>query len=295
MVAFSTLGRLGLAQGQETARAAGNSVVTTDVRGQRAAQPGKGNAIDESPVGGQQLLTSPSTLNRSTYARPTQNNRLVFRDRHILTRRGRTRSGREDVPTGGMPNPEKDGSPEPAYEQVNRTISWQCGTDFTTQLDNDAPHASTSAGGRRFPLGNQGSSPWERVDGGTPGLYRPYGARGYVMGPEPAQYALPGDGSGLRPGTLIAEGAQGDGPQLVFGGYPHGRHSPTVPATKVTKGRYDSTPQMVPGRQQRPAGSKIAGQSYSQTVVPQSGRGGGPLPEVAPSRQPGLNARWGRR
>jgi hypothetical protein len=36
-----------------------------------------------------------------------------------------------------------------------------------------------------------------------------------------------------------------------------------------TKGRYESLPQQRPGRVDRPSNSRIAGQSFSQLVVPQ--------------------------
>lgn len=291
-VRLALLGRLSrLSEGEVTSRAQGNSVVTSGIHGERAAQPGKGGGVDASPVGGEQLITTPSSLNRATYARPTQNNRLVLRDRHIISRRGKTvTSPDHQEPASGIPNPEADGPARPSHEMVDRTISFQIGTDATRNLDNDAPHAATSAGGKRFPLGNQGSAPWEPVYGGTPGLYRPYGARGFVEGPEASLYSLPGGPS--RPGVLLERGDEHDGPQALFGGYPHGLHSTTVPGTKVTRGRYKDTTQQTPPRQQRPAGSKIAGQSYSQTVVGQDGKGGGPLPKMSGGRAAGSTMRF---
>jgi len=288
-----TLGRRGLPEGVVTRRAAGNSVVTSGVSGEAAAFPGSGGGVNETPVGGRLELTTPSTLNRRARAW-TQHNRLSVRDRHVIWRRGRTTtSGEHQEPFSGVPNPEADGPAPPAYEMVDRSLTWQVGTDHTTQLDNDAPHASTLAGSRRFPLSNQGGQPYERVNGGTPGLYRPYGARGWVEGPEPTVISLPG-GPGL-PNKLVSRGSASDGPQIVSGGAPHGLHSPTVESTAATLGIRGARPQTVAGRQQRPANSKIAGQAYSQTVVNQDGSGGGPLPRVRAARSPGtVNSRLGR-
>jgi hypothetical protein len=78
----------------------------------------------------------------------------------------------------------------------------------------------------------------------------------------------------------------------VFGGYPHGRHSPTVAPTKVTRGRLAQTRQQLPPRRQRPANSKIAGQSYSETVVHQDGTGGGKTPTMNGGRAAGLSSRF---
>ena len=291
MVAFATLGRRGLTAAPVTGPAAGNGVVTSDARGQVAAQPGKGNAIDTSPVGGRVIVTPPSQLGQQARTPAYQNGRLIARDRHILSRRGRTgTSGAYQEPFSGIPNPEADGPAQPAYEMLNRTVSWQIGTDATAFLDNDAFHATTMAGDRRYPLGNQGSNPWERINGGTPGLFRPYGARGYVEGPDPTVYAQPG--GPYRPGTLVGQGQPGDGPQIVYGGLPHGLHSPTLPATKQSQARYQNTQQMQPGRMSRPANSKIAGQSYSQTVVHQDGSGGGQMPREYGGRVAGITERF---
>lgn len=291
MVAIATLGRRGLPAGPVTAPAAGNAVVTSDARGQAAAQPGQGDGINASPVGGRVVVTPASQLGRFARTPAYENGKLIARDRHVLTRRGRTTtSGAYQEPYSGVPNPEADGPPKPAYQMLNRTLSWQIGTDGTRGLDNDAFHAATTAGNRAFPLGNQGSNPWERISGGTPGLYRPYGARGVVEGPAPATYALAG--GPYLPGTLVSPGAPGDGPQIVYGGLPHGLHSPTLPATKQTQARYAANVQMKNGRQDRPANSKIAGQSYSQTVVNQDGTGGGRLPRLYPGRQAGVTQRF---
>ncbi len=294
MVAFPTLGRVVLPAGPPTARAAGNSTVTSDRRGSPAARPGAGNGIDRSPLpAGPTPIVRPSAVAAVVATPVTAHNRLTFRDRHVVARAGRTTSSATPSRTGGTPNPEAAGPPRPAGEMVNRTLSWQIGTDATANLDNDAPHASTTAGRRRYPLGNQGSTPWQPVYGGTPRLFRPYGARGWVEGPAPRVVALPG--GPYRPGTVLEAGAAGDGPQRVSGGAPHGLHSPTVAPVRATTGRYRAVRQQRPPRQNRPLNNRIAGQSYSQTAIHQDGRGGGRLPSLAPVRVAGVTNRFVRR
>ena len=292
MVSLPLHGRGRLHTGAPTARAAGNTSVTSDVRGHPAAQPGKGDAIRLSPFPSRIIPTSPDHLLLRSRTPAYQNNRLVLRDRHVLERRGYgTTSPARQQPASGRPNPQADGPPRPSYGMINRTLSWQIGTDGTRNLDNDAPHATTMAGDRVFPLGNQGSSPWERVHGGTPGLYRPYGARGRVLGPEPRVVAQPG--GPYRAGVVLNPGSPQDGPQKVHGGLPHGLHSQTMPPLATTMDRRANTVQMRPGRQGRPSNSRIAGQSYSQTVVHQDGTGGGRLPTLQTlTRQPGQTERW---
>jgi len=221
-----------------------------------------------------------------------QNDKLIAAERYVIERKGKTHTSpnRAD-PFSGIPNPEADGPPAPAWQMLNRRLSWQVGTDGSRNLDNDLFHASTVTGdGRRFPLSNQGSTTYEHKFGGTPGLYHPYGVRGHVMGPAPRVMAQPG--GPYMPGTVLAQGAPQDGPQLVSGGYPHGRHTKTVPPALVTNGRRHAVTQMKSGRQSRPANSKIAGQSYSQTVVHQDGSGGQVTPTLFGGRPPGMNGRW---
>src|SRR5581483_11455853 len=225
MVSLPTLGRRGLPAAPTTGPAAGNSRTTSDVRGARAAMPGHGDGIDRSPVGGRDIVTPPSQLQlQLRTGAQYQHGKLIVRDRHIIERTGTTKTSNAfPNPWGGVPNPEADGPPRPQPEMLNRSLSWQIGTDGTRNLDNTAYHAATGAGARRFPLGNQGSSPWERKNGGTPGLYRPYGSRGHVEGPEPRVTAQPGGPYPVH--MLLDPGAPQDGPQMVFGGYPHGLHS----------------------------------------------------------------------
>ena len=60
-------------------------------------------------------------------------------------------------------------------------------------------------------------------------------------------FALPGDGSGKPVGTLLADRPEGDGPQLILGGPPHGLHSWTVQSRKWTMARQGAIPQQRPG------------------------------------------------
>ncbi len=209
---------------------------------------------------------------------------LQARDRHPYLDAGTSKKNAQES-NSGVPNPLHSGPARPSLRVVARQETWLIGTDHTRWEDNDAPKAITVVGPgiaadartavetRTYPLGTQGD-PWTKVYGGTRSLYRPYGARGYVEGPP--------IGSPL------------DGPQSIKGGAPHGRHSPTIPAHVQTRARYSAVPQMVPGRNLRPANSKIAGQSYSQTVVHQGGDTPNPMPTQDTARQPGLGSRFGR-
>lgn len=294
MVALATLGRRARTGPPATAAAAGNAAVTSDARGAAAARPGSGNGLPRSSAG-RLITTPPWQLGRSVRTPPTQHDRLIARDRHIVELVGTSRASSDPRPAFGpaAPNPLAVGPPRPAGMMLDRTVSWQVGTDHTTNLDNEEFHASTTAGARRFPLGNQGSTPWQPRYGGTPGLYRPYGTRGHVQGPPPRIVAQPG---GPWPkGTLLDPGSTADGPQLVYGGRPHGRHTQTVPPVAVTRDRQRHIPTQRGVRQWRPENSKIAGQSYSQTVVHQSGKGGGRLPRIDGGRQAGTTTRFLRR
>ena len=196
----------------------------------------------------------------------------------------------------------------------NRTLSWQIGQDKTTQEDNEGPFAVTATedqlaappqlsrvqvnGVRTMPLGIQDGVPWStKIWGGTPNLTRAYGARGGsgVTGPEAAQFALPGDGSGARVGTLLGDRPAGDGPQMIMGGPPHGLHSWSVQSRMWTSARQASIPQQKPGRNDRPLNSKIAGQSYNQTVVPEGQTGSGRIPRLGAQTQAGTTQQRLRR
>ncbi|MHB1595397.1 MAG: hypothetical protein ACYCO9_16440 [Streptosporangiaceae bacterium] len=279
-----------------TGPADGNAVVTSDARGQVAAQPGKGageGIANASPYPQRQII-SPRDITGSVARTPAfQNGRLIARDRHIAEYRGKTTSGSEHVPTGGTPNPEADGPPRPSWRMLNRTLSWQIGTDATRFLDNTAFHAKTTAGGRPYPLGQQDGSV-QRVYGGTPGLanYRPYGSRKPITGgPAPKVVALPG--GPYKAGTLLSAAGPGDGPQTVWGGYPHGLVTRVAEPSKLTgtviRGRLGQvrTPYV-----SRPLNSRAAGQSMSQAAVHLDGRQAVRIPKLKPGRQPGVNGRF---
>lgn len=189
------------------------------------------------------------------------NDKLTVKDRHGYWDTGNQKTGTDQPASGGIGNSYNDPKiqpPRPDFRLVNRTVSYQYGSDKTRNQD-DLSRAYTG-------LGEQGSG-WAPVYGGVPGLYLPYGSRGGIPYPvvSPAE-----------------QGAPGDGPHLVFAGPPHGLHS-TTPWKGGAQiiARFMSTPQTRPVRQDRPANSPQAGQSYSQTVLMQGAsrvrpRGGQP-------------------
>jgi hypothetical protein len=314
--------------GPVTGRAAGNGVVTSDMRGgaSPAAWPGaaSGGLSQSSTIAARSTgLITPTTPDlrgpnqaRSAYGGGFADGLLTVRERSVMTMRGSSRlSARGSI--SGIPNPQQSGPPMPQYLMDNRTLSWQIGTDKTTQEDNAGPFQTTETiavdpsqlgqnlgggpgtfhfgSGRRFPLGNQGD-PWTTVWGGTPHLVRKYGARGNgLSGPAPKVFALPGDGSGARIGTLLADGEPADGPQKIKGGVPHGRHSPTVHGTQLTMARLGSIPLQRPPRDDRPNSSRIAGQSMSQTYPNEGSTASGRIPRIPAAqrgRAPGISTRF---
>jgi hypothetical protein len=192
------------------------------------------------------------------------NDKLTVKDRHAYWDSGHQRTGLETGSGGGLPNTYNDPllqPPRPELRLVNRTVSFQIGSDATRNQD-DLTRQYTW-------LGEQGA-PWTPVNGGVPGLYQPYGTRGGV----PFPIVSP-----------VEQGQPGDGPRLVNGGPPHGLHSQTPwKGGGQLIGRYMSTPQMRPVRLDRPSNSPQAGQSYSQTVRPQGASG------VRPSRSAATRA-----
>lgn len=279
--------------------AAGNSVVTSDPRGQKASGPGDGTGrgiANLSPFPWRAVLTPHSLDSSGQHARTDafQWGRLIARDRHILANRGTVTSSDNYQRTGGAPNPEKDGKARPAWKMVNRTISFQNGTNSTRNLDNRDFHAATMAGNRKFPLATQGQE-WSIRYGGTPYLanYRPYGTRGGFSSaaPTPTVRAMPGGPYRVR--ALLQQGAPGDGPQKIYGGLPYGLHSPTLPGKSQTQTIIRSRlGQVKPVWNVRPQNSKTAGQSWSQSMVSLSGQQAVKLGATPPIRQPGLNSRW---
>jgi hypothetical protein len=175
------------------------------------------------------------------------NDKLTTRDRHAFWWRGEAqRTGVDGYFPAGSPNaynnPRQEG-PAPRLRTVNRTVSYQKGSDHTaTQDDLTRPYTW---------LGEQGTG-WSPIYGGVPGLYQPYGTRGGV--PYPVQ-------------SPVQYGQQGDSPQLVFSGPPHGLHSqtPWLDGAQLLSRTYVLR-QMTPVRIDRPSNSPQAGQSYSQTV-----------------------------
>jgi hypothetical protein len=183
------------------------------------------------------------------------NDKLRTSDRHILSKVGSELSGRDS----GFTDPPKDGPARPSYQTINRTISYQQGTD--TDLNQDDLSRPYTRNAQGMYIGEQGSG-WSQVNGGVPGLWQPYGSyAGYCAGPV----------QGIQ--SPVAQGAPGDGRQSVWSGPPHGLHSPTLPSYVPTLGYYMSVPQMRAPRIDRPSNSTIGGQSYSQLVQPQGQTG----------------------
>ncbi len=193
------------------------------------------------------------------------NDRLTVKDRHAYWDTGNQVTGTSFDPAGAAPNtynnPVQE-PPRPDLRTVNRTVSWQIGSD-KTRNDDDLNRPYTW-------LGEQGSG-WAPIYGGVPGLYTPYGSRGGV----PFPIVDPTSGQG--------------GPEKVWAGPPHGLHSLTFPDYGDTLDRMRQTQQMMPGRFDRPSNSPQAGQSYSQTVQMQGQTGGTAEAQarVSPSRHAG--------
>ena len=195
------------------------------------------------------------------------NDQLTVKDRHAYWDTGNQKTGVDGFGPSGSPNTFNDPRhvpPRPDLRTVNRTVSYQKGSDKTRNQD-DLSRQYTW-------LGEQGSG-WTRINGGVPGLYIPYGSRGGV--PYPVQ-------------SPVEEGGDGDGPHLVFAGPPHGLHSatPWKGGAQIIS-RFMSTPQTRPVRLDRPSNSPQAGQSYSQTVRPQG------TSRTRPATRPGRNAAFG--
>jgi hypothetical protein len=282
-----------------TAIAHGNTVVTSDPRGQVAAQPGQGAGYginNESPYPSRVVLTPHSLDSAGMHARTAafQHGRLIARDRHILAKQGTVTSSANQQRTGGSPNPEADGPARPSWKMVNKSISFQNGTDSTRNLDNHDYHAVVMAGLRPFPLATQGTE-WSVRNGGTPFLanYRPYGTRGGFDNNAPLPTVRAEPGGPFRPRTLLQQGDPGDGPQKIYGGLPWGLHSPTLPGKEQTQTLIRSRiHQVKPVWNIRPLNSKSAGQSWSQSMVSLSGSQAVKLRSTPPIRQPGMNHRW---
>lgn len=274
--------------GPATARAAGNSVVTSDLRGggHPATYPGDnngGNTQSSTYLAretGLKTITTPGQFNpameNTAYGGGWGDGRLTVRERFVAAFTGTSKQGRAQSQSG-IPNPQYDGPPMPQYLMDNRTESWQIGTDHTGAEDNPAPHGAVAVmgTGRPFPLGTQDGS-YTEIMGPPLSSYRDYGARGIsgMHGPAPAVFALAGDGSGAPVGTMIDPGEPAGQLALKFrAGDPHGLHSPTAAPLKWTMARQASIPQQKQPRVDRPNDSKIAGQSMAQTFISEAASG----------------------
>lgn len=282
-----------------TGLGAGNAVVRSDPRGEPAAFPwgGAGHGIaNASPYPHATVQTPHSLDSAGAHARTAafQHGRLIARDRHIIENQGYETSSANEQATGADRNPQADGPPRPSWKMFNRSLSYQSGTDNTRNLDNGDYHAAVMAGTRKFPLATQGQE-WSIRYGGTPFLtnYRAYGTRGGFSDAAPVPTVRAEAGGPYKARTLLQVGSPDDGPQKIYGGLPYGLHSPTLPATGQTRSLIRSRlGQVKPVWQNRPQNSKVAGQSWSQSMVSLSGRQAVRLTTTPPQRLPGLHARY---
>lgn len=216
------------------------------------ARPGWAGRLGGS--GGDPLPHGRESFRR--YALQGFNDKLTVKDRGAYYDTGNQKTGIQGFPPAGSPNTYNDPKhypPRPDLRTINRTVSYQKGSDNTAFQDDLTRPYKPAAGTRGF-IGEQGSG-WIKINGGVLGLYQPYGTRGGV----PFPIVSP-----------VAEGAPGDGPGLVFAGPPHGLHTqtPWKGGAQIIS-RAAVQPQMRPVRIDRPSNSPQAGQSYSQTVRPQ--------------------------
>jgi hypothetical protein len=197
------------------------------------------------------------------------NNRIQARDRHLFSKIGYENTGRNS----GFTDPPSDGPARPSYQTINRSLTYQSGSDAAAATDDLTRGYSRNAQGMY--VGEQGTG-WAPVYGGVPGLWQPYGSyAGVTNGPV----------KGIQ--SPVPQGSQGDGRQVIWSGPPHGLHSPTMPDYSPILGYYMAVPQMRAPRVDRPSNSTIGGQSYSQTVVPQGQTG-----TIAQNTQVGAGVNW---
>jgi hypothetical protein len=209
------------------------------------------------------------------------NDKLVAYDRHGMMKVGYENSGRKS----GNTDPPMDGPARPSLWLVQRTINYQSGSDKSAATDDLSRDYTRNDTGMY--IGEQGTG-WSHVYGGTPGLYQEYGSYQGIAPATPGYDPITGATQGIVSPT--PQGAPGDGPHDVWSGPPHGLHSPTLPAYAQTIGRYMAIPQMASPRIDRPSNSPIAGQSYSQTVIPQ-GQTGTNVAQPVKWGQPNYNQR----
>ena len=189
------------------------------------------------------------------------NDQLTVKDRHAYWDTGNQKTGLEGFYPAGSPNAYNDpveNPPRPDLRTVNRTVSYQKGSDATRNQD-DLTRGYTW-------LGEQGSG-WTRVNGGVHGLYQPYGTRGGIP------YAI---------ASPVEYGSAKDGPGLVWGGPPHGLHSQyPVEGRRAVHRPHDGYPADPPGQdrppvQQSPGRPVLLADGASARVRPsraQAGRG----------------------
>jgi hypothetical protein len=314
--------RTSLAPDHVTARAYGSGgyqdlQIQTDVRhgvgGGRATQPG-GNRDDggSSSFGGLRMpphqVPSPFPDGiggpGGAYGGGWADGLLTVRDRHVMTRFGTVRN--PDGGGGTMPSADRSGGgrPPPRYQMVDTTESWQLGTDNNANQDNQGEHYTvpvSGATGKKYPLGTQDGT-LTLVMGPPLGEWRDYGVRGPsgMHGPapdviDPNWVPRRGAGGAGGRGRITEHGAPGMQPadrRTVYGGVPHGLHSPTAHGRQWTMSRQAAIPQMAPPRVDRPLSSKAAGQSMSQTFPPEGSGAAMPAPRTAPEHRPGLDARF---
>jgi hypothetical protein len=221
-------------------------------------------AWGEGDVGAAHGLPDEGHQSDRRYGLQGFNDQLQVRDRHVYWDRGRQRFGSTPSVPGTPPNPHSDGPAVPGLRVVNRSVNPQIGSDATRNQD-DLTRPYTWLG--------QQDGTISAVYGGVPGLWQSYGNRGFADGIHD-----PSGGEG--------------GLSQIAPGPPHGLHSDTLPDGKQIADRYRAVPQMRPVRQDRPDNSRIAGQSFSQTVVPQ---GAAPPAGPASPRGGGLSLRIGGR
>jgi hypothetical protein len=192
------------------------------------------------------------------------NDKLITYDRHGMFKVGYENSGRGS----GQTDPPMDGPARPSLWLVQRTVNYQQGSDRSAATDDMTRDYTRNASGMY--VGTQGQG-WSDVYGGTPGLYQEYGSYQGISPATPGYNPVTGETQGIV--APVGQGQPGDGPHTVWSGPPHGLHSPTLATYSQTLGRYMAIPQMARPRVDRPSNSPIAGQSYSQTVVPQGQTG----------------------
>lgn len=264
--------------GVPVAFASGNPDVSTKQSYVEKSPYGGSGGIGISQFGAPRPLNVGQERTVRRFAGPVggENDKLITSDRHAYFKVGYENSGRNS----GETDPPMDGPARPSLAIVNRTINYQQGTDETAATDDLTRDYTRNAEGMY--VGTQGQG-WSQVYGGTPGLYQEYGSYAGISNSTPGYNPVTGETQGIV--APVAQGQPGDGPQTLWGGPPHGLHSPTLPVYNQTLGRYLTTPQMRAGRMDRPSNSPIAGQSYSQTVQSQgqSGTNSGQWTPVGPA------------